>query len=103
VYAEAKALESAGVLVRHGREYAEGTSPFQDQVHARALVYDLFVAYVALLRTWAGRSRATVARWKDTSPAGKVAPSRRRFVPLADEARSARTLDPIRDARRRVG
>jgi DNA-binding PadR family transcriptional regulator len=79
------------LLERHGREYAEGTSPFQDQVHTRALVYDFFVPYAALLRAWALRSREAATRWSDTSPEGKLTAARRRFATLAKGARSVRT------------
>jgi DNA-binding PadR family transcriptional regulator len=79
------------LLERHGREYAEGTSPFQDQVHTRALVYDFFVPYAALLRTWALRSRKAATRWNDTAADGKLTAARRHFAALADAARSART------------
>lgn len=78
------------MLGRNSRDYAAGVSPFQDQVHARALVYDFFVPYASLLRAWADRTRKTVARWDDTSGEGKALRARRRFAEMGAEAERGR-------------
>ncbi len=77
-------------LARNSRDYAAGRSPFQDQAHTRALVYDFFVPYAALLRAWAERTRGTVARWDDTTGEGSQARARRRFAAMGAAAERAR-------------
>lgn len=66
VKADAEAILAVGRVV--GPEYLAGTAPFQDQVHARALVFDFLWSHALMLRGWAERAEAAIARWDDLSP-----------------------------------
>jgi hypothetical protein len=44
-------------------EYLTGTAPFQDDVHARALVFDYLVGYARVSADWAARAEQYVAQW----------------------------------------
>jgi PadR family transcriptional regulator AphA len=65
IRADADAILTVGRVV--GAEYLEGTAPFQDQVHARALVFDFLWHHATMLREWAERAEATIARWENFS------------------------------------
>jgi hypothetical protein len=66
VRADADAILDAGRVV--GAEYLKGTAPFQDQVHARALVFDFLWNHALMLRRWADRAEASIDRWPRLSP-----------------------------------
>ena len=65
VKADAAAIMDVGRVV--GAEYLAGTAPFQDQVHARALVFDFLWHHALMLQHWAERAEAAIARWDDLS------------------------------------
>jgi len=58
IEADARAMLQIGRDV--GREYLKGTAPFQDQVHARALVFDFLTSHALMLLGWCSRSRAAL-------------------------------------------
>jgi DNA-binding PadR family transcriptional regulator len=66
VKADAEAILEVGRVV--GPEYLAGTAPFQDQVHARSLVFDFLWSHATMLRRWAERAEATIDGW-DALPA----------------------------------
>jgi DNA-binding PadR family transcriptional regulator len=66
VKADADAILDVGRVV--GAEYLEGTSPFQDQVHVRGLVFDFLWHHAMMLRRWAERTEVVIARWEKASP-----------------------------------
>ena len=59
---DARAIFDVGRVV--GREYLAGDAPFQDQVHARALVFDFLSGHALMLQGWASRARATLADYE---------------------------------------
>ena len=63
VRADAEAIMTVGRTV--GVEYQKGTAPFQDQLHARGLVFDFLWSHAEMLRDWADRADATVTSWRD--------------------------------------
>ena len=63
VGAEADELFTVADGIAH--EYLTGTAPFQDDVHARALVFDYLVGFARLSADWALRAEEYVARWND--------------------------------------
>jgi DNA-binding PadR family transcriptional regulator len=67
VRADADAILEVGRVV--GAEYMAGTSPFQDQVHVRGLVFDFLWNHAMMLRRWAESTEAVIARWETVSPA----------------------------------
>jgi DNA-binding PadR family transcriptional regulator len=69
IEADAEAILEVGRVV--GREYLEGTAPFQDDVHARALVFDFLSHHALMLLAWAETSRAAVSRWEGESEPGR--------------------------------
>jgi PadR family transcriptional regulator AphA len=71
VEADAHAVLEVGRVV--GREYLEGTAPFQDDVHARALVFDFLSNHALMLLAWAGTAREAVDTWPDESDADRQA------------------------------
>lgn len=50
-----------------GAEYLAGTAPFQDDVHARALVFDFLSHHALAFIRWADRAEATVRAWETMS------------------------------------
>lgn len=62
VEATARSMLDIGRTV--GREYLEGTAPFQDQVHARALVFDFLTSHGLMLLEWSSRARAALAAYE---------------------------------------
>jgi PadR family transcriptional regulator AphA len=66
VKADAEAVFQVGRVV--GDEYLKGTSPFQDQVHVRALVFDFLWSHAMMLRSWTERAEAAIDRWQRMSP-----------------------------------
>jgi PadR family transcriptional regulator, regulatory protein AphA len=50
-----------------GREYLDGVAPFQDQVHARAIVFDFLTSHALMLDGWCSRARAALAAY-ETEP-----------------------------------
>jgi DNA-binding PadR family transcriptional regulator len=58
IEADARTMLQIGRVV--GREYLEGTAPFQDQVHARALVFDFLTSHALMLLGWSSRARAAL-------------------------------------------
>lgn len=71
VKADADAILNVGRVV--GPEYLQGTAPFQDQVHVRAIVFDFLWGHATMLRRWAERTEATITRWDDLLPAERTA------------------------------
>lgn len=67
VMADADAILTVGRVV--GAEYLQGTAPFQDQVHVRALVFDFLWSHAMMLRRWAERTEVVIDRWDTMSPA----------------------------------
>jgi DNA-binding PadR family transcriptional regulator len=65
VRTDAAAIMDVGRVV--GAEYLAGTAPFQDQVHARALVFDFLWHHALMLQQWAERAEATIAHWEHLS------------------------------------
>lgn len=59
---DARAILDVGRVV--AREYLEGDAPFQDQVHARALVFDFLSSHALMLQGWASRARAALADYE---------------------------------------
>ncbi len=64
--------EDADAILKVGRvvgpEYLEGTAPFQDQVHVRALVFDFLWNHATMLRGWAERTEALLLQWEQLTP-----------------------------------
>jgi len=58
IEADARAMLQIGRVV--GREYLDGTAQFQDQVHARALVFDFLTSHALMLLGWCSRARAAL-------------------------------------------
>src|SRR5947207_4168008 len=71
VRADADAILEVGRTV--GAEYLQGTAPFQDQVHVRALVFDFLANHALMLRAWADRAEAEVAAWPRLSASQREA------------------------------
>jgi PadR family transcriptional regulator AphA len=46
-----------------GPEYLAGTAPFQDQLHARALILDFLSHYARMLTEWSDRAEQAVTAW----------------------------------------
>jgi DNA-binding PadR family transcriptional regulator len=67
IRADADAILAVGRVV--GAEYLKGTAPFQDDVHARALVFDFLSRHALMFRAWADRADAAIAAW-ESQPAG---------------------------------
>lgn len=62
---DARAILDVGERV--GNEYQEGRGPFQDDVHARALVFDFLSSHALMLLGWADRAEAAVRSWEGLS------------------------------------
>jgi len=62
---DAHAILDVGRVV--GAEYLEGTAPFQDQIHVRALVFDFLSNHALMLLAWADRAESTIAAWPKLS------------------------------------
>ena len=86
-------LELAEVIAD---EYASGTAPFQDHVHARALVFDFLVGYAAHCAEWSARADAAVAGWPTLSrtrrDAAAIALIQERLASARSTTRSASTV-----------
>jgi DNA-binding PadR family transcriptional regulator len=65
VRADANAILDVGCVV--GTEYLAGTAPFQDDVHARALVFDFLSHHALMLLAWSERAERTIAAWPESS------------------------------------
>ena len=65
IRADADAILDVGEVV--AAEYLNGTAPFQDQVHVRALVFDFLSHHALMLRDWADRTEHAIARWDGVS------------------------------------
>ncbi len=63
---DARAILDVGRVV--AREYLVGSAPFQDQVHARALVFDFLSSHALMLQGWTTRARATLADYEGMTP-----------------------------------
>jgi len=70
VRADAEAILAVGRVV--GPEYLAGTAPFQDQLHARALVFDFLWSHALMLRGWAARADAAIAGWEGAAPPARA-------------------------------
>jgi DNA-binding PadR family transcriptional regulator len=62
VRVDADAILEVGRVV--GREYIDGTAPFQAHVAARALVFDFLAHHALALRAWADRADAALDDWR---------------------------------------
>jgi PadR family transcriptional regulator AphA len=78
VRADANAILEVGRVV--GPEYLDGTAPFQDQVHVRALVFDFLSHHARMLSEWVDRAEIAIGEWPTQS----------------DEARRRAALERIR-------
>lgn len=75
-----RAIESVGddadelfsVASMVGSEYLEGTAPFQDDVHVRALVFDYLAGFATFTHDWSERSRAYVDSWSGMDPEARA-------------------------------
>ncbi len=65
VRADANAILDVGRVV--AGEYRAGTAPFQDDVHARALVFDFLSHHALMLLAWADRAELAISAWADAS------------------------------------
>ncbi len=65
VQADADAILDVGRVV--AAEYLAGTAPFQEQIQARALVFDFLSSHAVMLHEWATRAEQTIAAWDRTS------------------------------------
>jgi DNA-binding PadR family transcriptional regulator len=74
VRADAHAILNVGRVA--GPEYLEGTAPFQDQIHVRALVFDFLSHHARMLLDWADRTEAAVAEWDHQSPEERIEAAR---------------------------
>jgi DNA-binding PadR family transcriptional regulator len=72
---DATAILDVGRVV--GPEYLEGTAPFQDQVHVRALVLDFLSHHARMLLDWADRTEEALDRWPSLTTEERVADARR--------------------------
>src|SRR5579859_41892 len=70
VEADAQTMLDIGRVV--GREYLDGTSPFQDQIHARALVCDFLTSHAQMLLGWTSRTRAALTAYKGMTAADRA-------------------------------
>ena len=61
--ADAHAILDVGRVV--GPEYLDGTAPFQDQLHTRALVLDFLSHHARMLLEWADRTEVAMESWDD--------------------------------------
>jgi PadR family transcriptional regulator AphA len=68
---DGESVLAVGRLV--GAEYLAGTAPFQDDVHARALVFDFLSHHALALIAWADRAEATVKTWSTAGDAEREA------------------------------
>ncbi|HEY7257597.1 MAG TPA: PadR family transcriptional regulator [Gaiellales bacterium] len=71
VRADGEAVLAVGRVV--GAEYLAGTAPFQDDVHARALVLDFLSHHAIALIEWADRAEQAVAGWTDATDSERAA------------------------------
>jgi PadR family transcriptional regulator AphA len=71
VRADGEAVLAVGRVV--GAEYLAGTAPFQDDVHARALVLDFLSHHAIAMIEWAERAEQTVARWAGATDSQRAA------------------------------
>jgi DNA-binding PadR family transcriptional regulator len=78
VRADADAILAVGRVVAD--EYLAGSSPFQDQVHVRALVFDFLSHHARMLLDWADRTEAAVAQWSSQSTEERAEAARRRIA-----------------------
>jgi DNA-binding PadR family transcriptional regulator len=51
-----------------GDAYFDGTHPFLEQVHVRALMFDYLWGWATFTTAWAERSEREVRRWSDLAP-----------------------------------
>jgi DNA-binding PadR family transcriptional regulator len=65
VEADADALIEVARTV--AAEYLAGTAPFQDHVDHRAFVFDYLATHADGMRSWAERTRKTIAHWPELS------------------------------------
>jgi PadR family transcriptional regulator AphA len=71
VRSDGEAVLAVGRVV--GAEYLAGTAPFQDDVHARALVLDFLSHHAIALIEWADRAEEAVAGWSGATDAERTA------------------------------
>jgi PadR family transcriptional regulator AphA len=82
VRADADAILDVGRVV--GTEYLAGTAPFQDQIHARALVFDFLSHHALMLRDWADRAERTLAAWELNAPRTRARAARSTIKEILD-------------------
>ena len=64
---DANAILDVGRVVAD--EYRAGTAPFQDDIHARALVFDFLSHHALMLLSWADRTQRAIESWDGASEA----------------------------------
>jgi DNA-binding PadR family transcriptional regulator len=99
VRADADAILEVGRVV--GSEYLDGTAPFQDDVHARALVFDFLATHALQMRRWADRTEQRVTAWADEGSAERAAAALETIRARLEELPSASAGSPGRPARSR--
>jgi len=67
-----------------GAEYLAGTAPFQDQIHARALVFDFLSHHALVLRDWADRAEIVLSAWERTAPRTRARAARNVIAQILD-------------------
>ena len=67
-----------------GAEYLAGTAPFQDQIHARALVFDFLSHHALVLRDWADRAEIVLSAWERTAPRTQARAARNVIAQILD-------------------
>jgi hypothetical protein len=76
-------------------EYLSGVAPFQDQVHARALVFDFLVGFASHCAAWAARADSSVVQWSRAAPDERDAAALQLIRTRLAAARGSRNLgDP---------
>jgi hypothetical protein len=87
---DAQAIIAVGPVVAN--EYATGTSPFQDDVAYRSLVFDFLSSHALALLDWADRADAALARMATQSAEEAADAGRSRVANAAARLPLARSL-----------
>lgn len=75
VRADAQAIFDVGRVV--GDEYVRGVAPFQDQLPARALVFDFLWSHASMMSDWAERAERVIHAWESQTDARRHAAATR--------------------------
>lgn len=68
---DAEAVLDVGRFV--GREYLNGTAPFQDDVHLRSFVFDFLSSHAIAMLEWADRTESALVGWSSLSESQRAA------------------------------